>query len=43
LNNRLVEAGSVRDVTLDTVHELNTRYDWKTASFPRRRSTTFGT
>lgn len=27
LNNRLVEAASVRDVTLDTVHELNTRYD----------------
>jgi hypothetical protein len=27
LNNRLVEAGSVRDVTLDTVHEINTRYD----------------
>src|SRR5688572_13086529 len=26
LNNRLVEASSVRDVTLDTVHELNTRY-----------------
>jgi hypothetical protein len=26
LNNRLVEAPTVRDVTLDTVHELNTKY-----------------
>jgi hypothetical protein len=26
-NNRLVDAASVREITLDTVHELNTRYD----------------